>query len=232
MAFFCISARFRLHLPIVFVRFACVVAGTLCRMKCKSHRCQWIFAVVVLLAGSVPTHARAQTKDSDRLFDFHVVGPDGKPAANAELQIRATPPVESDQIRRGTFVRKGNYSTLATADESGQLTLTLPDSLTRFSVTVKEPGFGPFSARWETGSPPETFTAELESVWSIGGVVVDEKGFPVEGAEVDPSIRFKQRAGDTPYYVGDRVRTDPEGKWRYDNVPESMTDVGVPTNTS
>ena len=75
---------------------------------------------------------------------------------------------------------------------------------------------------------PSTFTAQLEAGWSVGGIIVDADGKPVEGVKVTPSIEFKKRPGDLSQLgVGTNLKTDAAGKWRFDSVPASMSEVYV-----
>lgn len=174
----------------------------------------------------------ARSDDTSRLFQLNVVGPDGSPVANAGVEIRASPAVTAEQIRRGEFVRSGRYGTFATTDEDGQLAVRLPRRPERFSISIKQAGYAPYWTGWNSGSHPQDvpneFTAHLDKGWSVGGVVVDGNGTPVEGAEVKPSVYYKKRPGDTSQLgVGTRIRTDSEGKWRFDSVPVSKSDVHV-----
>jgi len=94
------------------------------------------------------------------------------------------------------------------------------------------PGYGPYRAGWTSASHaepvPPRFTAELESAWSVGGIVVDGEGKAVAGANVSPSVEFKRRHGETQQlYLGERLSTDANGKWHFDSVPVSMSKVHV-----
>lgn len=62
----------------------------------------------------------------------------------------------------------------------------------------------------------------------MGGIVVDDQGKPVEGAQAHPSIEFKKRPGDlSQFVVGATIKTDAAGKWRFDSVPASKSDLFV-----
>ncbi|WP_206028693.1 carboxypeptidase-like regulatory domain-containing protein [Thalassoroseus pseudoceratinae] len=75
---------------------------------------------------------------------------------------------------------------------------------------------------------PTQFTAQLDAGWSVGGVIVNGKGQPIEGAEVRPSVEYKKRPGDlSQFAIGRRVKTDAEGRWRFNHVPASKSDVWV-----
>ena len=165
-------------------------------------------------------------------FELLVVGPDGKPIAEAYVYVRTNPAPTAEQIRHGKFVRKGPNSTFLMADGDGRLVIDLPQVPKSLDVDITTPGFGPYWASWSSENHdeviPSTFTAMLEAGWSVGGIVVDPEGKPVEGVTVNPSIEFKKRPGDLRQLgVGARVKTDAAGKWRFDSVPGSMSEVYV-----
>jgi beta-lactamase regulating signal transducer with metallopeptidase domain/protocatechuate 3,4-dioxygenase beta subunit len=176
-------------------------------------------------------------KDESVPFEFRlkVVGPDGAPVPNAAIEIRTRPAPTGKQIHRGQFVRRGTYGTFAKTDKEARLTLTLPRRPKRLNISIKQPGYGPYWAGWDSTIHPQAipleFTAKLDAGWSVGGVVVDGAGQPVEGAKVYPSVEYKKRPGDTSQLgVGSRIVTDADGQWRFDNVPASKSDVHVTVN--
>jgi hypothetical protein len=73
----------------------------------------------------------------------------------------------------------------------------------------------------------------LDAALSIGGVLVDPEGHPIQGAKVrlivrcktPPGINFAQDMSSMP-----EITSDAEGKWRCDNVPVSASDVYVEIN--
>ena len=62
---------------------------------------------------------------------------------------------------------------------------------THFNVFITIPGYGPYWAGWSSESHaqpiPSRFTAELEAGWSVGGIIVDAEGKPVEGVTIGPA---------------------------------------------
>lgn len=185
-------------------------------------------------AGST-TVGNADPNDKPFEFRLSVVGPSGNPVPDANIEIRTTPLLGADQLIRGEFLRASNYGVFARTDKQGRLTVTLPEAPQRFNASIKQPGYGPYWAGWSNRSHPEQipreFTAELEEGWSVGGVVVDDSGQPVAGAEVNPSVYFKKRPGDTGKLgVGTRITTDADGKWKFTHVPASLSDVHVAIN--
>ena len=160
--------------------------------------------------------------NSDRTFQLNVVGPGGAPVSNALVSIRSNQPIKSEQIRRGTFDRMHSYGAYAKTNELGQLAVTWSRSSGYVVFAIEQPGYGPYWAQWDSRDLPDELTAELDAAWSVGGIVVDEAGAPVADAEVSPSVDFKKRPGDSSHMgVGGSVRTDAQGRWRYDLVPVS-----------
>jgi Carboxypeptidase regulatory-like domain len=171
-----------------------------------------------------------------KTFELHVVGPDGKPVPEALVHFRTEPAPTAEQVRLGKFIRKTTYGTYARTNPEGNLILELANtSPTSFDLDITTPGYGPYWASWSSETHqeaiPPRFTAELEAGWSVGGLIVDEAGKPIQGAKVQPHIEFKKRPGDLRQLAsGTTLTTDAAGKWRFDSVPASMGMVGVSIN--
>lgn len=166
------------------------------------------------------------------VFELHVVGPDGKPVPHAEVEFRTAPKPTAEQFLTGEFIRLGSYGTFAKTDAGGTVRMTRMASQRSFELFIEIPGYGPYWASWSSSSHqeqvPSRFTAELDTGWSVGGVVVGDDGKPLAGARVRPSIEFKKRPGvERQFAVGTRIETDVAGKWRFDSVPSSMSQVFV-----
>jgi len=165
-------------------------------------------------------------------FELQVVGPDGKPIPEATLWLRSDPTPTAKQILRGKFLKKGpNHVDLST-DTEGRLVIELMQDPRNFNLFIEIPGYGPYWAGWTSMSHaqsiPHRLTAELESAWSVGGIVVDDAGKPVEGVTVRPSIEFKKRPGSLEQMgIGTSTKTDAAGRWHFDSVPDSMSEVHV-----
>lgn len=165
-------------------------------------------------------------------FTLRVVGLDGKPVPEAVVDIRTKPLPSAEQIRGGTFVKQGSYGTTVKTDAEGSLVVRFPRMPQGLNVGIMTSGYGPYWARWSSQSHVESipthFTAELDAGWSVGGIIVDAAGKPVEGATVHPSIEYKKRPGDYQQLgIGSALKTDAAGKWRFDSVPVAMGEVHV-----
>ena len=70
-------------------------------------------------------------------------------------------------------------------DSNGVLIFDFDPSNTigQFMVSIEQPGYGPYCAEWSSEHPetiPSQFVAELEAGSSVGGVIVDSQGTPIE----------------------------------------------------
>jgi len=177
------------------------------------------------------------SKKTPRTFELRVVGPDGKPVPEITVEFRCKPKIQADQVSHGTFVKVGSYGSDVRTDGEGRLALKMVENLKSFSLFIQDPGYGPYWAEWSASeryeSIPDRFEAVLDAGWSVGGVVVDEAGNPVEGVRINPSIEFKKRPGLTRQLgVGTNLKTDAQGRWRFDSVPDSMREVHVEVSHS
>ncbi len=120
-----------------------------------------------------------------------------------------------------------------TCDEHGRATAELPSTLEIIRVWASGPGYAPmFAQLWgetRNGQPlPEEFTFVLTKGTTMGGVIRNDDGQPIEGARVE--VRYDSGGDDfgapkpTKYddwlAHGEAVRiTEAEGRWSLDNVP-------------
>jgi beta-lactamase regulating signal transducer with metallopeptidase domain len=180
-----------------------------------------------------PASDKARSEEAQE-FALRVVGPDGKPIPQAQVELHTYPHPAIGQVRQGKLVKRESNELLVATDDQGQLVVELAQVPTHFNVYITIPGYGPYWARWssENHAPiPSRFTAELEAAWSIGGIIVDTAGKPVEGVIVWPSIEFKKRPGENQQMgTGTRLKTDAAGRWQFDSVPVSMSEVHVNIN--
>jgi protocatechuate 3,4-dioxygenase beta subunit len=165
-------------------------------------------------------------------FALRVVGPDAKPIPEAVVEIYTYPDPVIGQIRQGQLVKRGSNDVSVAADAQGQLVVVLSRAPTHFTVFITIPGYGEYWATWSSEIHPQPipsrFTAELDAAYSTGGILVDAEGKPIEGAKVWPSIPFNRRPGEVQQmWIGTRSKTDAAGRWHFDSVPISMSEVDV-----
>jgi hypothetical protein len=213
------------------------VRPSLTRISSREAKSLLLFPAMALLVGITafgPSNSRgtALASEEGETFELIVVGPNGRPVADANIELRTRPLPTAEQIHVGKFLRQGTYGTLATTDSEGKLVVSRPDPDSAISVSIRAPGYGPYWAAWNPDKHPQPvpaqFVAELDEGWAVGGIVVNSEGKPVEGVEVSPSVYFKKRPGDTETLgVGTRIVTNADGEWRFDSVPASADEVFV-----
>lgn len=196
-----------------------------------------LWTAEAMLAEPVPVAepAPAVPQPVEKLFRLFVADPDGRPVPHASVEFRGSPKVQEQQIRRGKFEKNGRYGTFATTDANGRLTISLTEAEVSLRISIKKPGFGPYWVGWDSADHPdpipERITAKLEAGWSVGGIVVDASGQPVQRVSVSPNVNFKKHAGDKRQLgIGTRILTDENGAWRFDLVPKSKDPVFVSFN--
>ncbi len=183
-------------------------------------------AAILSLAMTCPSDVvYAQT--GSKPFELLILGPDGEPIPEAQVEIRGRPKATPDWVIEGEVLKKGSYGMFVKPTQAGHLKLRLPNK-SNYSFSIKADGYGPYWAEWERDELPATFTAELDLGRTVGGVVIDEAGKPVVGAQVRPSVNFKKRPGDTSTLgVGTSIKTDEQGHWTYANLPRDKEFFGI-----
>jgi beta-lactamase regulating signal transducer with metallopeptidase domain len=103
--------------------------------------------------------------------------------------------------------------------------------LENFSLTLRKPRFVPAHVYLDGSKHPLVIPAskqfKLEPGTTIGGVVNDESGHPIEGATV--SITMPPTESDLANYlfhIG-TPKTDAQGRWRIDEAPMDLGAVGI-----
>ncbi len=181
-----------------------------------------IVATTRLVAGPPPVAPRvpaAQVPEAaGRSILIRVVGPDGVP-------------VRGVQLHRSVWSSKltGKANDDAMSDDRGEARFSIPAELEIVRFWVRAGGFVPLFAHWERPDDPERnlpaeYTFHLERGTTIGGVVQDEAGRPVEGARVEVDLQGGGKVDgpvspDGHLASGDVPVTDAQGRWSLDNVP-------------
>jgi beta-lactamase regulating signal transducer with metallopeptidase domain/uncharacterized GH25 family protein len=201
-----------------------------------------IAALILFAAVAVP-HLRAAREgpaptptNVGQEFELLIMRPDGKPIPDGrvELSDRTTCPVPtSKSVVTGKLIRVEPLIATLASDSEGRLRVKLEPVPANFNIDIRIPGYAPWTASWPSlpghDEPiPARLTAQLEPAWSIGGVIVDSDGKPIEGVNVHHTIWFKTLSGDN-WRVGrsGTMKTDAAGRWHYDSVPLAMEKVGV-----
>jgi len=189
-------------------------------------------ALGAAFAAGAETAPSSLSATDEREFQLVVVGADGKPVPHAAVEFRVSPPPTAEQVIVGKLGKRTSNVASITTDENGIMKVSLAKQPKSLWLSVIMPGYGPYMARWEpennAQSIPGELKAELDAAWSVGGLVVDSNGKPVEGVKIHPHIEFKKPPDDrSQLAIGNTATTDKEGKWRFDSVPISMPEVSV-----
>ncbi len=99
-------------------------------------------------------------------------------------------------------------------------------------VYVEADGYVPVRARWlNIDNPPQHEVIPqfqefpVKKGISIGGIVKNEEGEPIDRAKVNLSLRGPE--GRIRYYVEHAVRTEADGKWRYDAMHRELDELSM-----
>ncbi len=151
-----------------------------------------------------------------------VLDDNGQPIPSADVRIRV----------RQAFMGSDTWANEKT-DDAERLVIKTPEPTPHlFSVKVVKPGYAPFLGEWENREAPNPIPAEY-TVWldparTIGGVVHDSEGKPIEGVSVAPFFNIKLREERTHQMgAGVNVKTDAAGEWTYASMPADIQQVPI-----
>ena len=140
------------------------------------------------------------------------------PSANVKVRIRQV------------FMGADRFTTYKT-DAGGRLKFEVPRPTPYYlSAHVSTPGHAPFLAEWENHDTPDPIPAEytvrLDRGRTIGGVVHDKAGKPIEGVKVSPKFNLALHpSGPTRIGSGASVQTNARGEWTYESLPAELQQV-------
>ena len=114
-------------------------------------------------------------------------------------------------------------------DESGRIAIPIPAKrFHRLSVTARKDGLAPIRVDLRRASAPEielprSYTLAMARASSIGGIVRDEDGHPVAGASATvQQTSPEDRVAELIDLNDVSTRTDQEGRWHIDLIPEGF----------
>jgi hypothetical protein len=115
---------------------------------------------VILVTVVAPSHLRADdvkpnpTASSSKAavapaqsiatFDLRIVGPDGKPIPDAQVELRSEPYLLTDQFRSGKLLSRSRGGMILQADAGGRLVFQRPAHLDRLDIFIEMPGYAPY----------------------------------------------------------------------------------------
>jgi len=143
-------------------------------------------------------------------IDGSVVGPDGRPVADAEIIV-------------GSEQRYGNSIPPVKTDLKGRFTLGFKPGIAT-TLTARHAGFGPAVQRTRVGSEPQRVAFRLQQGHTLSGHVVDRTGKPVPRAHVHVRSWLGSQS------VEQELRADQDGRFAWNEAPrdEVRIDVSAP----
>ena len=104
-----------------------------------------------------------------------------------------------------------------------------PGKMSFFSITIEKDGYGSKTKQWQMDSISNAITYQISpAIGKIGGVVLDEAGQPVAGAEVRLNNSFwGTMLGNKEVLPGEPAKTDATGHWSIQGLPENCQDFGL-----
>jgi len=148
--------------------------------------------------------------EAGRTVKFEVFSKeDGSPLAGASVWVRAT---------RGRV-----HTWEGTTDDQGRYSVVLPgDGTIRLDSVVARRGY---TTSYSAGAPSPTCTMALERAETIGGIVRDERGLPIEGVCVFPMLRDTVPVWAEIYASPNSglavATTNAQGRWQIESLPSN-----------
>jgi beta-lactamase regulating signal transducer with metallopeptidase domain len=149
-----------------------------------------------------------------RPMQIHVFDSDRKPLADARITVRCTADVSFGPVRYRT-------------DTEGNAGIEVPKERVKdYQILALKDNYVTAGASWRGDGiqalVPEEFTFTLEQGTIFGGIVRDEQGEPIVGAEV--TVEGRKTSPDAPLWVSinDTSKTDAEGKWQVHRIPKDL----------
>lgn len=183
------------------------------RHQCFFKTCLLLSAILLILASVV--NAQNKKSEEKRALALQVIDKATRePIPNAKLGIRIMRDRREDKT-----------------DSEGQCKIVMgtkePDYI---RVEVKKEGYVPIRLNWRKGPGrpgiPNQYTLALEKGTSIGGIIQDEQGYPIEGVSVYllvPSGNNIERVA-----IWDHVeKTNAKGRWQCDIIPSKLDEITI-----
>jgi beta-lactamase regulating signal transducer with metallopeptidase domain/peroxiredoxin/protocatechuate 3,4-dioxygenase beta subunit len=163
----------------------------------------------------------ADEKTAERLTLRAVSAATNEPIEGVSIANRRSRPDGTNQ--KGTV----------TTGKDGMATIDYPPSFKTgyFEITARKPKHVPIYLLWDDKRHPLELplTKELrfEQGTTIGGIVKDEAGHPIEGAAIGVYAPPTEYEGTTNTFSLGELKTDAEGRWRLDVAPQNLGGVSL-----
>ncbi len=246
------TVRRRISVPRRIAYSNCMVRDVFMEGFPVATRCRsWLTCLAVLVITRIASGADAPKSDgkpaakaaaqSDQAADqepkqiptkgsmlVRVIGPDGQPIEGAKLFANVSW-FDLKAAKARSVIENNHYLT----GRDGTVAIKLPKLVEDVRLWARKEGHVPMFASWwpmvspEFSAMPEEFTYSLQDGTTLGGIVTNDEGEPIEGVQVEASYHgtdFRKSGGravfDNLLAFGDgAVRTDFEGRWQLNNVP-------------
>lgn len=152
-------------------------------------------------------------------------------SGGSHIVVRVTDKATSEPIPRTTIeVDTAGQTRTYAADDEGVFVLDLGASIPDFVlVRVPREGYvlqGVTLRGLSREMLPKTIPFALERGFTIGGVVQDDAGRPIEGAIVESHFTEQKLTYDPWFSVHVEEKTDAQGRWRAANVLQKIDSLG------
>jgi len=130
---------------------------------------------------------------------------------------------------------KRQEATIFTGEDGTAVIEWAPGAVVRrLWLTASEPNYVPIHILWDDERHPvelpEVKELRFEPGTTIGGILHDEAGRPVEGATVDVHAPATEYEGRTYFFTLGSPKSDAQGRWRLDVAPKDLAGVWGRTN--
>jgi 5-hydroxyisourate hydrolase-like protein (transthyretin family) len=159
------------------------------------------------------------------------------PAVMGKLTLRAVEaatgePIEGVSISYTARIDDGKFQeATVTTDEDGTAAIEWAPDVTvhKLWFTARKPKLVPIHILWDDERHPLRLPPMKELRFkpgtTIGGIVQDEAGHPIEGATVDVHAPPTEYEGRNYVFTLGSPRTDAQGRWRLDVAPKDLDEV-------
>jgi protocatechuate 3,4-dioxygenase beta subunit len=195
--------------------------------------------ILLLIGGFGFTHAEQAKAGSAPQAGNAAPPSDQKKAGKLTLRAVATEtnePIEgvpiSYWIRMGEKVQEATVTT----GEDGTAVIEWPSEVTAHALAISAsmPKLVPIHMRWDDERHPlklpDGKELRFETGTTIGGIIQDEAGHPVEGVTVDVHAPATEYEGGNYIFTLGSPKTDAQGHWRLDEAPKNLAGVWGRTN--
>ena len=124
-----------------------------------------------------------------------------------------------------------NETDSISSDSRGMMSIELPNHVNHFALRIQKDGFVPKLVVWDFKrrelAMPDRLTLKMERGRTIGGIVRNEDGEPVEGANVLICLRGSKSPDRTAPRIENDIwempaSTDSAGRWKFHAAPENL----------